>query len=562
MKEFLAICVLIFSLAACSDDPSGPATGDRSIEGVALNAADNNPIENVHIYARDSKDRLIDSAISNEYGEFSLQRLPGDFGRVSISASHSEFMGFAAPLDELAEDLDTNQLIRVRMSRGYPCSGKLVVRTVDSITQRPISLINLTLNSSEEFRRYKGITDSAGYARFGNFCPGEYSIFVRVPAGGNSYNKSIQMNFDKDSNYAEIPVTVPAPEDSCLIYFTIEAFDKETGNPIEEMKIQGMRDGQVTLSNDLRENIWQWYFYSPAEFNFIIKSPDHITYESDTYEADCGDTIRIKAYLEKTFKARVMLEVYDEEPGAPLDGIGIKIFENGEIVTPAFIERMDPGLYKLEFRKTGDYQISIYKDGYNKNIFDLAINDDDYIKLRKYLKRVLCNEKFTLKLIHSETGEKISEGYAIIESIYGNYRNTKYPQNGEIEFMELCPELYSLTYKHSIYKTITRVISPETMQSQTWEVEINDSLCCDGGLRLNVVDTLTMQNVAIANLKIYYKEQKVYDNTSDVNFVIDNLCAIREYDIIISATGYEEYRFSLDMPDCEVFYKNIYLTPK
>ena len=35
MKKYLLICITIIAFAACNDDPSGPATGDRSINVAA-----------------------------------------------------------------------------------------------------------------------------------------------------------------------------------------------------------------------------------------------------------------------------------------------------------------------------------------------------------------------------------------------------------------------------------------------------------------------------------------------------------------------------------------------
>jgi hypothetical protein len=433
---------------------------------------------------------------------------------------------------------------------------------VDSLTGEPVFGVKVGLHKTGEKLFYKRYSDKSGILKVDHFCPGEYEIYMNKHQGNNAYSNKVLATLKNDSNYIEIPITEPEREDSCSVLLLVEAFDKVTEERLEFVKIEVYCDEQVISMIETYQSFYN-ELYLTGTYVIRIMERNHKTFSSEPIDVDCGDTIHVGAYMEKLEKLGMRLDVLNEETLEPLENVSLSFYYEDDLQPDQVkVYEKGNGRYLPTFPKYGKYHVILSKKNFKYDEFDIEVRKDEFLKITRKLQPRQCDKKLTVEVIDKETGEDMKEGTLQLLTTSGYpLRNSKVKW-GMVEYTNLCPEIYYLSFSHPYYKNITRKVDVSTTDEITYEAEWDDELCCTAKLNLNIADEESLSSVKNAKVVVLYKEKLIDSREVDNVYINESLCAIRNYTIRIFASGYEDYEYVQHIPDCDTFNKNIYLTPK
>ena len=442
------------------------------------------------------------------------------------------------------------------------CNGIIYFYAKDS-ENNPIKEVKVKLWNGSDLLNTK-YTNEAGKVIFEDICEGNYQIsFMREGYSGQEFN--FEMGCNDTVEY--VKTMEKAEEDSCCEgILKVYPRDKETNKALTGATVKLWKDGKLLETIVVEEGKAVFDGLCEGKYGVDIIMEGYVDIEF-TVEIPCNETVVVEKGLEKDDCCDGILKVYprDKETNEALTGATVKLWKDGKLLETIVVEE---GKAVFDGLCEGKYGMDIIMEGYHDIEFTVEIPCNETVIVEKGLEKEddCCNGLIKVVVRNKETNEAIKEAIVKLwqngEKIGLQYTNEK----GNVIFDKLCEGKYAISVAVEGYGEFEKAVElgcNDTIAVEA-ELEPDTDTCCTAIMKLIIKDNETEAAISGAKVLIYADGNVVGDPVSNNDgFAIEeNLCAPKNYVVVIKKEGYETKEFEWKFEECKKYQETIRLTPK
>ncbi|OGU14819.1 MAG: hypothetical protein A2X61_01630 [Ignavibacteria bacterium GWB2_35_12] len=529
------------------------------IEVVALDSAMNTPLPGVTVRLWKGNQKLAEYK-TNEQGLVVFREIcEGEYG-ISLTKE-----GWLA--QEFSFQMNCNDTVRFEkkmVPHTEPCQSQIKIYVKDKKNEQPLNGATVKMWKGDDFKGHKTVEN--GFVLFTELCAGKYSFDI-TKDGYRHQEFAVEIGGNEVKEFTKL---MESDHDSCCngtIYFN--AKDSATGLPIKNVVVSLWKGNQ-------KLSLYKTDEEGNVVFKFICEGEYGISYSHEIYKGSefsfqmgCDDTVYFhKLLVMKDTCCRGIIKVYpkDKDNNEPLNGATVKLFHNGTLL---YQKSVQEGLAKFVELCEGTYHLTISKDHYEGDEFDVTMTCNQVIEETRLLQRLqqdsCCQGQFHVFPKDKDTQEPLN-GAKVKLWKNGQLIATKTVENGVAKFVELCEGEYGFSIHKEGYGAIefeehlgcneTKPIYKELQKNS------NDT-CCTAVLKLKVIDNETEQPIHGATVKVYLGDDIVKEGTTNEEgwVIFEGLCHPSTYVVKIIKEGYQHKIIDgIYFPECNMKIETVRLT--
>ncbi len=273
--------------------------------------------------------------------------------------------------------------------------------------------------------------------------------------------------------------------------------------------------------------------------------------------------VKIKTEVPDSCCGKIIINVVDSESLAALANCELKIKRENKIIRIG--KTKQDGTAKFVNLCPGEYKLFIHNNNYQTTEFALLIENCDTIRSTFQIVRKdndsCCNGRAIIYIKNNEDQPLSGVKVRLWEA--GNNKENLYTNElGKVIFDNLCPGSYGVSYMKDNFTSGEFDFSIECngVYEVTKTIEALDS-CCDGKIKIFVKDSVTLEQLNGASVKIYKNGKLLKTTKVEAGYVLfADLCQ-GAYGFDIIKEGFQSIEFSLELGCNEIKEITKKLTP-
>ncbi len=559
MKKLLLLAlssILLFA-ASCNEDTVTDPVLQKDLAGT-IKTFDNQMLVDAVIIAKKGS-IVVGTDTTDDDGSFVLSQIPSDFKNMTMEVYHPAINKLTFHLIDFAgkiSDTGNNQFL---VQENDSCCGKLVVALRDSTTNQALENVKIRLNKAN--KGYKALmTNAQGSATFTNLCAGEYRIIIQKDGYKGIEATAVITNCEPLIKSFALAKRSETNYDSCchgIISITVK--DSSTNTALANIKIKAVRDGKIIKDGTTSANgSVVMTGFCPGEVRFVFN------YNTREYafgkNFGCNDTIIYTKMIDISgdcCTSKYVLQIKDSLTSLGLNGVKVKLFKGSTLLS----EKLTSDT-KVMFGDlcSGQYGVSISKDGYKSIEYNFNIDCPDSLFVTKYIAPkaitdTCCNGSVKVWLRDSVTYAAISN--KTVKLIHGNtvIKDGKTNNDGFFVFTKICSGEYNVKIIINENNVITKGFNLECNQEKVIEAFYKtNNECHTAILKIRVKDTNTSLWLDSAEVKLYKENGTLVEtvlSNAEGWAMFDNLTAPATYKVRVYLAGYKVREFTFTFNECK-----------
>jgi uncharacterized surface anchored protein len=178
-RDVVLVALLASIIVACQKE-APTATNqqplDKSVNGV-IRDEQGYIVPNAVVEAINSATATLAVDTTDEYGAFTLDKLPQELSSLQLRVSHGDFKPFVGRLEDAVSNAGATTGLILHLLHSDSCCGRLSLRVSSSATGAALSGAEVRLRRNDRLVTLV-TTDSTGMISFDNLCGGTYSLRI------------------------------------------------------------------------------------------------------------------------------------------------------------------------------------------------------------------------------------------------------------------------------------------------------------------------------------------------------------------------------------------------
>jgi hypothetical protein len=565
MKYFtiLLIPVLLvsglFFMTSCEEDANAPSE-TTTFSGKIVDNQQLGVI-NATVEALNSSNRvLINKTITDENGNFTLDKLPANFQSVIIKISHPDFIIYEQNLNSFKEKTANGSTPFV-LTNQDSCCGRFSAVVTDSATGEAINEAQIKITKNNDLVK-KSYTNDNGELVFQPLCPGEY--VARIYKEGYSVIEQVFNIEDCDTvNFEFLMRSTQSDNDSCCNGVLYVALKYKSSGERMNGKVKIGKSGTVTAWKETTEGVAKFEDLCPGTYMVWAASEGYQTQEFEV-TFDCNDTVEVSRQLERTAtndsccNGKIIIVVKDQS-GNALNGASVKLTKDGQVIGT---KNLDLNVARFENLCEGTYWVRVAKEGYQTQEFEVQLDCNEVEELVRNLAsnntQDSCCDGILYVIPKDKTTGSALNGATV--KIYKNGQQIAYKtvEGGYAKFTDLCKGVYLIKIIAEGYTAISfeyeMGCNTEQEVSKSMEKTNTGDSCCDGRIKLVVKDKNTGSIITGATVKLWKSGTLVATKTVSGDYLVFERVCKGIYGMDIIAEGYQGIEFQVEIGCNETIY--------
>jgi len=374
-----AACALL--LLSCKDDPASPPLSD-TLSGIIRDEQAYGGAGAV-VEALSAEQTVLSRDTADDFGLFTLEKLPSNRGGLLLRVSHSDFKPFLAAASSLPGGAGNDGAVLSMTHQDSAC-GRLKLTITDYTTRQPIEGAEVRLKRNGVLLTTV-LSPANGLVEFNYLMAGTYSLRIAKTGYGVVERGAVIQYCDSSS--LDIRMEATSSRDSCCLgVLTIIPIDSATNTPIVGALVKLSRAGMDTRQK-----------YSTAagvEFGELCDGVYAVRISKEPYRVreftvtmGCSEIKAMHALLvsevsnDSCCHGVVQFTIIDTTTRAPINGATVKFRRGSSIIAAQSTgsEGRAPGVARFTNVCEGHYNIAVFADGYAAREFEFTVG---------------CNESF------------------------------------------------------------------------------------------------------------------------------------------------------------------------
>jgi len=228
---------------------------------------------------------------------------------------------------------------------------------------------------------------------------------------------------------------------------------------------------------------------------------------------------------------KINLTILDSLSGEPIGNVTARLWKGSSKIR----EGATDGDGKVTFERIcdGEYQISIFKEGYYGDEFKITMDCSENKDLTRYLLKKTNSDSCCHGVVYifakdSATNAAISNVLCKIWLDGKQLSDKRTSDGGMASFSGLCPGKYGFSMQHEQYgakEFSLELTCNDTVEVQKTLIKSENDSCCDGSIQLAIKDKATKEAINNATAKLWKNGKLVSQKTSEAgNVKFTGLC--------------------------------------